>query len=100
MKILILVAVWAVIFALGFVVPQLIPATGDSFTRGMNRLPAAIGLQCLGFCVAVVTAGLSFATRKELAKWLLVTGFIPLAVEILLIGFILVILVGAMAFGM
>ena len=45
------------------------------------------------------TAGLSFATRKELAKWLLVTGFVPLAIEILLIMFVTVILVGAMAFG-
>ena len=100
MKILVLVAVWVVIVVLAFVVPRLIPATGDSFTRGMNRLPVVVGLQCLGFCVAVVTAGLSFATRKELAKWLLVTGFVPLAIEILMITFVIVILVGAMVFGM
>ena len=100
MKILILVAVWVVLFILSFVVPRLIEPTGDSFTRGMNRLPAAIGLQCLAFCVAAVTAGLSFATRKELANWILVAGFIPLAVEILLIADLFVILVGAMAFGL
>ena len=100
MKILVLVVVWAVIVVLAFVAPRLIPASGDGFTRGMNRLPVVIGLQCLGFCLAVVTAGLSFATRKELATWLLVTGFVPLALEILMIGFVVVILVGAMVFGL
>lgn len=99
MKILILVAVWALFFVSGFVVPRFIPPTGEMFTRGLNRLPAIIGLQCLAFGMAVVTAGLSFATRKELARWMLVTGFVPLAIEILLIVFVTVILVGAMAFG-
>ena len=66
----------------------------------MNRLPVAVGLQCLAFCVAIVTAGLSFTTRKELSKWILVAGFVPFAIEVLLIGFVFVILVGAMVFGL
>ncbi len=99
MKILILVAVWAMMFTLAFIVPRLIEPTGDGFTRGMNRLPAAIGLQCLAFCVAAVTAGLSFTTREELAKWILVTGFIPLVIQILLVGSIFIFLFSAMVFN-
>lgn len=96
MKIIVLVLVWLVVFIAAFAVPRFIEPTGSGFTRGMNRLPALAGLHCLGLILALGSAGLAFRTRVEIAKWLVVTGFVPLAVDLLLIGFIVMTHIAAM----
>jgi hypothetical protein len=100
MKILLLVLVWLVIFVAGFLAPRLVEPTGSGFTRGINRLPYFMGLHCVGFIIAAVTAALSYNSRAELAKWLLITGFGPLVVYILFIGLIFVVYAGAIISGM
>lgn len=100
MKILGLVLFWAIIFGMAFIVPRFIEPTGDGFTRGINRLPALLGLHCLGLIIAIFTAGLTVRTRKEIAKWLLFAGFAPLAIDLLLIGLVVVLYAGAMITGM
>lgn len=95
-----LVVVWAFIFAAGFVLPRFIEPTGDGFTRGTNRLPYVFALHCLGLIIAIITAGVALRTKAEIAVWLLLTGFVPLVVYILMIGLLLVVFSGAMFSGM
>jgi hypothetical protein len=83
-KVLILVFIWIVLFSLAFILPRFIEPSGDGFTRGLNRLPAAFGLHCLGFLVALFTAALSYRARAAIKKWLLVVGFGPLVADLLL----------------
>jgi len=45
-------ALWAMLFAAAFVVPTLMPATGDGFTRGLNRVSAFLGWQAAAGVVA------------------------------------------------
>lgn len=45
-------ALWAALFAAAFVVPALMPATGDGFTRGLNRVSAFLGWQAAAGAVA------------------------------------------------
>ena len=96
MKILMLVLLWIVIFILAFVAPRFIEPTGSGFTRGTNRLPALMGLHCVAFLVALVTAALSYRSRAELGKWLLAVGFVPLAVDLLLLGLAVIAILLAM----
>jgi hypothetical protein len=99
MKILGLVGIWVVIFISAFVVPRFIEPTGSGFTRGMNRLPFVFGLHGLGFLVALFTAGLSYSSRAKIAKWLFITGFIPISIDVLLVALILVFYGGAIIMG-
>jgi hypothetical protein len=99
MKILILVLVWIILLRLAFSLPRLIEPAGDGFTRGLNRLPAILGLHGLGLVVAVVTAVLSYRARAGLKKWLLLAGFGPLVIEILLVMLLLLSLLAALLLG-
>ncbi|GAB4435931.1 MAG: hypothetical protein Kow0031_17670 [Anaerolineae bacterium] len=100
MKILVMVLAWAMIFAAGFILPRFIEPTGDGFTRGLNRLPYFFALHCLGLMVALLSAAISLRSKAEIAVWLLVTGFVPLAAYALLIGLVVVVYIGAMISGM
>ena len=88
LKIILLVLLWGVVFVLSFVLPRFIEPTGSGFTRGMNRLPALFGLQCLALLVAIGTAALGYRSRAELSRLLLAAGFFPLALHLLLIIFV------------
>lgn len=100
MKILGLVILWLVIFIAAFVVPRFIEPTGSGFTRGMNRLPVLFGLQCLGFILALLTAGLTYSGRAKIAKWLLVAGFVPITIDVLLVVLLVLFYIGAIISGM
>jgi hypothetical protein len=80
MKILTLVLIWIVILGLIFIAPRFTDPT-----HGLNQLPTIFGLFCLAFLVAVFTAVFGYRSRAEIGKWLLLIGFIPLAVDLLLI---------------
>jgi len=45
--------VWALAFAASFAVFVLVPATGDSFTRGLNRVMGFLGWQAVAAVLAV-----------------------------------------------
>jgi hypothetical protein len=47
-------ALWVLVFAGSFVVPWLTPASGDGFTRGLNRITGFFGWQLAAGVVAVV----------------------------------------------
>ncbi len=98
-KILSLGLTWIVLFSLAFVVPRLIEPTGSGFTRGMNRLPVIFGLHCLSFIVALITAALTYRSKAEIGKWLVVVGFAPLVFSLLLIIFVAVLVLLAMFAG-
>lgn len=99
MKILGLVILWLVIFIAAFVAPRFIEPTDSGFTRGMNRLPVLFGLHCFGFILALFTAGLSYSSRTRIAKWLLVVGFAPITIDVLLIVLLVLFFVGAVISG-
>ncbi len=44
---------WALAFAASFAVFVLVPATGDSFTRGLNRVMGFLGWQAVAAMLAV-----------------------------------------------
>lgn len=100
MKILGLVILWLVIFIAAFVVPRFIEPTDSGFTRGLNRLPALFGLHCLGFVLALFTAGLTYSSRAKIAKWLVIAGFTPIIIDVLLILLLMLFYVGAIISGM
>lgn len=100
MKILGLAILWLVTFITAFILPRFIEPTGSGFTRGMNRLPVLIGLHCLGFILALFTAGMTHRNRAEIARWLLLTGFAPITIDILLIVILVIFYVGAIISGM
>lgn len=84
-KILGLVLFWLVMFITSFLAPRLIEPTGSGFTRGTNRLPLLLGLQCISFVLALFSAGLTYSHRAKIAKWLLVAGFAPITIDVLLV---------------
>ncbi len=90
---------WIVLFSLAFVVPRFIEPTGSGFTRGTNRLPVVFGLHCLSFIVALITAVLTYRSKAEIDKWLVVVGFTPLILSLLLIIFVVVFVFLAMFAG-
>jgi hypothetical protein len=83
-----------------FVVPRFIEATGSGFTRGTNRLPVLFGLYCFGFILALFTAGLTYNSRAKITKWMLVIGFTPITIDILLILLLMLFYIGTIISGM
>ncbi len=50
---LLLLLLWAAAFVWSFVSTQITPATGDGFTRGMNRISGFAIWQALAFALAI-----------------------------------------------
>ena len=84
-RVLGLVVTWIVLIGLLVAAPRLIPATGDGFTRGANRLPLVLALHALAFVVAVASAALSYRARAELNSQMLRIGFMPLSTSLVLL---------------
>lgn len=92
----ILLAIWATLVVLSVVVSALTPATGDGFTRGLNRVYPFIGYQAVAAVIAFVLAFLSRSVRPVSKRWALI-GLVPLAVFCLLVLGIIALLVVARA---
>jgi len=73
-----LAAVWALLVAISFLTLALLPADGDGFTRGLNRVMAFLGWELAALLVAIVTAILAWRVRAELNLLWRVIGFGPL----------------------
>ena len=79
------------LFALSFVVPFSQEATGDGFTRGLNRVGSFLIWQGSALVVAVVTLLVGFSQRFSGSRWLSRTPAIVHALAILLaVGAVLV----------
>ncbi|MGE0597283.1 MAG: hypothetical protein AB7P07_13045 [Hyphomonadaceae bacterium] len=61
-----LVGLWAVLFAVSFIVAATLPPEGDGFTRGLNRVSAVLTWQGVALVVALVA--LFVGTSGETAK--------------------------------
>lgn len=99
-KILAIVLFWLVIFVAAFVVPRLIEPIGSGFTRGTNRLPLLLGLQCFGFIVALVSAGFTYKNRAKITKWMVVAGFAPLSIDVIFVVLMVLFYGGSIIIGM
>lgn len=89
-KILGLVLFWLLIFVAAFVVPRFIEPTGSGFTRGYNRMPLVFGFQCFGVLLALIAAGLTYKNRTKITKGMIVTGFAPLSIYVLVVLLIVI----------
>lgn len=95
------VALWAVIFALSFILAFSIEPTGDGFTRGLNRISALIIWQGIAIVVAVVAwlLGLRISKDGPHSRWISRIPVITHAVIVLLfIGLVLVLRFASPAF--
>ena len=80
-----LVLAWAMIFAASYAVPMSMEATGDGFTRGLNRLGYWFWPQVAAFVLAIVVWTVAAGRRAELSNglfWLARLPLIAVAVQV------------------
>ena len=75
-----LVLVWAVIFAASYAVPMTMEATGDGFTRGLNRFGYWFWPQAAAFVLAIVVWTVAAGRRAQLSNGLIWLARLPLIV--------------------
>jgi hypothetical protein len=71
---------WVVVFAASFIIPTFVPATGDGFVRGLNRLVYWFWFQAAAFVLAIAAAWLAHSRRTEISRTLARFAFVPLLV--------------------
>ena len=91
--IVILIA-WVVVFILAFVAPRFIAATGDGFTRGLNRVGAFLMWQLGAFCLSIFLVVIAWS-KMQSSKGLKWAFSIPLMIHLLLVVFVIGVIVVA-----
>lgn len=83
-SVIIILLLWVVVFALAFIVPRFTAATGDSFTRGWNRIGLFFLWQCGAFILAVVSAVQAWTVLRsqKVMRWV---SSIPMIIHLLMI---------------
>jgi hypothetical protein len=79
---------WAVIFAASYALPMTMEATGDSFTRGLNRLGYWFWPQAIAFVLAIVVWTVAASRSAQLSNalvWLSRLPLIAVAVQVLIL---------------
>jgi len=76
-------AAWAVVWGASWILPWQLEATGDGFTRGMNRVAAFFGLQLAALLPALIA--LSLRGRLAPGTWPRRLSLVPLAAFALLV---------------
>jgi hypothetical protein len=74
----VLTGVWLILFVGAFVAFRLTEPTGDSFTRGLNRMGVFFAWQGLAAIVAIVGAVAARGVDRTARPWLRRLGFAPL----------------------
>lgn len=74
-------AAWLAANIASFVQPRFIDPTGDSFTRGLNRLVAVMGWQALALLLAIVAVTVLLRIAKPRNWALYVAGYGPILVS-------------------
>lgn len=72
---------WVAAIILSFVHPRFIAPTGDSFTRGLNRLGAVMGWQALALFLAFILAIIVIGIVKPRTWLLRIAGFGPIIIS-------------------
>ncbi len=85
---------WALLWAGSFLAFSVTEPTGDSFTRGLNRLGHFAGLQTAAGAAAVMLwlAGRRAFARGTVLRWL---SRVPLLLAALLLGFVMAVIAWA-----
>lgn len=67
---ILMIVLWVAIFGWSFLLTQITPATGDGFTRGLNRISAFVGWQVAAAVLALLIwrAGAVFAKTSTLRR--------------------------------
>lgn len=65
-----LVGLWAVLFLVSFGVAATLPAEGDGFTRGLNRVNAVLTWQGVALIVALVALFVGAQGETREGQWL------------------------------
>ncbi|HCR31617.1 MAG TPA: hypothetical protein DIV79_16560 [Opitutae bacterium] len=84
-------SLWLLCSVLTYVHPIFIEPTGDGFTRGLNRLGAALGWQAAAslFALLAFVTGVGKLSSKLLLKWISrIPGIIQLLLILFMIGLI------------
>lgn len=84
-------ALWLALFVASFIVALTTEPTGDSFTRGLNRLASFMTWQAAAFASAVVGAFLTYSARDAAGRSKLL-GYGPLVVSVALVGLLIAII--------
>lgn len=85
-----LAILWGVLFLLSFIAPRFMEATGDGFTRGLNRVGSFFMWQAGAF----VTAGVLFLVARTtiqksgIKRWLF---FMPLLIHLLMVLLLIIV---------
>jgi hypothetical protein len=77
--------VWAVMFAASYAIPLTMEATGDGFTRGLNRFGYWFWPQLIAFVLAIVVWTVAATRRAQLSNglvWLARLPLIAVAVQV------------------
>lgn len=90
---IIFLGIWLVLFALAFVAPRFVAATGDGFTRGLNRIGIFFLWHFAALVVAVAAAIWGWVKLREfrVLRWVC---SVPLCIHVLMI---LLVVVGVIA---
>ena len=87
-----LAGLWLIAFLGAFVAFQVTEPTGDSFTRGLNRVSSFLGWQIVAVFASVACAIATHGTDKEAKPWLRRVGYAPLVVSgVLLVGLVILV---------
>ena len=82
----VLAALWLVPFAVSFAMFLTTAPTGDSFTRGLNRITVFLTWQGAAFVVAMLAGLATWQVGANGGKNIKVIGYAPLAVSALLVA--------------
>ena len=91
-------AAWLALFIAGFVAFQLTEPTGDSFTRGMNRMGAFLGYQATAALVALVSWAVLGSLPEPLNGWRRAVAMTPPVVSGALFLALILLFVAAILF--
>jgi hypothetical protein len=91
-----LFAVWLALFAAGFLAYAVTEATGDSFTRGLNRIGNFLGFEAAA-ALAAVMSWVAMRRCRDRDRAILITGYTPPIVSGLLWGVIVSFMLFAIA---
>lgn len=94
-----LAGVWLVLFVVAVVAMRATEPTGSSFTRGLNRVGVFFQWQAASFAAALICFAVTRSARERIGRGLRWLGYAPLAVDLVLLGGLVLLYLGAVLFA-